>query len=158
MEKPFINSSFLLKKGPEKGAWTFLELPFVENLPKSKNGTVRIRGSIDDFELIAYNMWSVKKGNFIAVKADIRKAIKKEAGDLVKVILYLDELPPVIQDDFLICLADEPTANSRFQEFSEARKKEITDWIFAAKTENAKVERIAKAIDDILLERTKHPY
>lgn len=151
VEKPIVNESFILQKGPEKGAWTFLELPFIDNLPKSRNGTVRIRGFIDDFELREYNMWAIKKGNFIAVKSDIRKQIKKEAGDAVKVVLYLDELPSVIPDDFLICLKEEPEAYAKFQKLPEAKKSEITDWIFCAKTEDAKVERIAAAIDKILL-------
>lgn len=91
----------------------------------------------------------MKQGNFIAVKAEIRKAIKKEEGDSVKLVLYLDEAQMVIPEDFLACLREEPKLHKHFNKFDQKRKKEITDWIFSAKTEDEKISRIAQTLEKI---------
>ena len=149
MEKPIFDGECQLKKYAGKGAWTFIMMPTDLSLPKKKNSTVRVRGFIDDYELIDFNMWAMKEGNFIAVKAEIRKKIKKEEGDSVKVLLYLDEAQQVIPEDFLVCLREEPKLLQFFEKFPEKRKKETTDWIFSAKTEDEKISRIVKTLEKL---------
>ncbi len=126
-----------------------MTMPVFENLPKKKNSTVRVRGFIDSYELKDFNIWAMKKGTFLAVKAEIRKAIQKEEGDTVKVTLWLDEPQMVIPEDFLACLRDEPQLLKRFESYSEQAKKETLDWIFAAKTEDEKIVRMAKIIEKL---------
>ncbi len=46
----------------------------------------------------------------LSVRAEIRKKIKKEAGDYVHVILYLDDEPLEIPEELLVCLLGEPEA------------------------------------------------
>ena len=121
----------------------------IPTLPKKKNNTIRVRGFIDDYELKDFNMWALKEGNFIAVKAEIRKKINKEEGDSVKVILYLDEAQQVIPEDFLICLREEPKLLKHFEKYPRKAKKETTDWIFSAKTEDEKISRIAKILEKL---------
>lgn len=149
MEEPIFNDDYILKKTAGKGAWTFVLMPLIEGLPKKKNSTLRVRGFIDDYELKDFNMWSMKAGNFIAVKAAIRKQIQKEEGDTVRVVLYLDEAKSVIPEDFLTCLNEEPNLLRHFNNYPEVRKKEITDWIFCAKTDDEKITRIAQTLEKI---------
>ena len=149
MEQPIFNDECVLKKHSGKGAWTFVMMPSNPELPKKKNNTVRVRGFIDDYELKDFNMWAMKEGNFIAVKAEIRKKIGKEEGDTVKMILYLDEAESVIPEDFLVCLREEPKVYKYFEKLPEKRKKEITDWIFSAKTEDEKIMRIGKTLEKL---------
>ncbi|UPT72340.1 MAG: YdeI/OmpD-associated family protein [Flavobacterium sp. JAD_PAG50586_2] len=94
-------------------------------------------------------MWAMKKGTFLAVKAEIRKAIKKEHGDTVKLVLFLDEPQMVIPADFLECLREEPKLLQLFESYPEKQKKEITDWIFSAKTEDEKITRMAKTLEKL---------
>ena len=125
-------------------------MPAMPHLPRKKGSTtVRVRGFIDEYELKDFNIWAMKKGTFLAVKTEIRKAIKKEAGDTVKITLYLDELQSVIPEDFLLCLQDEPKVHTHFNHFTETKKKEIIDWIFSAKTEDEKIERMAKTLEKL---------
>jgi hypothetical protein len=138
-----------LQKGEGKGAWTFLTMPPMDNLPKKRNGTVKICGFIDDYELKDMHMWAMKKGNFIAVKTEIRKQIKKEAGDMVRVVLYLDEPGMVIPEDFLVCLQEEPKLFAYFGKRAEKDKQATIDWIFAAKTEDEKITRMAKTMEKL---------
>ncbi|MFT3795805.1 YdeI/OmpD-associated family protein [Flavobacterium sp.] len=149
MEQPFFDDHCLLQKSAGKGGWTFITMPIMPDLPKKKNSTVRVRGFIDSYELKDVHIWAMKKGTFLAVKAEIRKAIKKEEGDTVKLILFLDEPQMVIPEDFLVCLREEPKIHKLFESYSAAQKKEITDWIFSAKTEDDKITRIAQTMEKL---------
>jgi hypothetical protein len=150
MEQPFFDDYCLLQKPDTKGGWTFVTMPVMPHLPKKKGSTtVRVRGFIDTYELKDFNIWAMKRGTFLAVKTEIRKAIKKEAGDTVKITLYLDEPQMVIPEDFLVCLHEEPKLHNHFESYPEKRQKEITDWIFSAKTEEEKIERIAKTLEKL---------
>ena len=46
----------------------------------------------------------------LSVRTEIRKKIKKEAGDYVHVILYLDDEPLEIPEELLVYLQEEPEA------------------------------------------------
>lgn len=147
MEVPLFDDHIILKKAPGKGGWTYASMPVFSNLPKKRNGTVRVRGFIDTYELKDIHIWVMKKESFLAVKADIRKSIKKEAGDSVKLVLFLDELASVAPNDFILCLREEPKLLGHFQSLPDKRQKEITDWIFAAATEDEKINRMGKTIE-----------
>jgi len=149
MEIPIFDDDCLLQKPDVKGGWTFISMPEMTDLPKKRNSTVRVRGFIDAYELKDFHIWAMKKGTFLAVKAEIRKAIKKEGGDTVKLVLYLDEPQMVIPEDFLFCLREEPKLQTHFEKYSDSKKKEIIDWIFAAKTEDEKIARIAKTLEKL---------
>jgi len=74
-------------------------------------------------------------------------------GDWVHVTLYSQELPTVVPDDFLLCLQDEPVAYQKFQQLSESEQKDLMDWIYSAKRDDQKVERIAKSLDKLLSQK-----
>jgi bacteriocin resistance YdeI/OmpD-like protein/uncharacterized protein DUF1905 len=148
METLIFDDHCLLQKPDVKGGWTFVMMPAMPNLPKKKGSTtVRVRGFIDTYELKDFSIWAMKRGTFLAVKAEIRKAIKKEAGDTVKLVLYLDEPQMVIPEDFLVCLREEPKLHKHFDKYPDIKKKEITDWIFAAKTDDEKIVRIGETLE-----------
>ena len=151
MEKPLVNKKYLLQKFPGKGGWTFAEIPDVLADKHSQFGWVKVRGSIDGFEIKNYNLQPMGNGKlFLPVKAEIRKTIKKQAGDFVQVILYKDNTPLEIPEELLICLADEPKAHEKFQQLTEAQQKGITNWIYSAKTDETKAKRINATMDKIL--------
>ena len=121
--------------------------PVLENVPKKRNSTVRVRGRIDAYEIRDFHIWAMKKGTFMAVKADIRKIIKKEAGDTVELELFLDEAPMVVQNDFFDCLKEEPALAKRFEKLPKGQQRKITDWIFSVKVDDDVVARIGKVMD-----------
>ena len=154
-EKPLVNKMFLLEKFPGKGGWTYAMIPEVLRSKSSSFGWVKVKGQIDSFELINYKLMPMGNGRlFLPVKYEIRKKIGKNLGDWVHIILYADIAPAVIPSDFLVCLKDDPIAYSNFINHTEKEQKEYIDWIFSAKTDNAKVERIAKILDK--LNKTRH--
>lgn len=147
MDEPLVDKRYLLQKYPGKGGWTYAAIPEVLQDKHMPFGWVKVKGSIDNFEIKNYKLMPIGNGQlFLPVKADIRKNIGKKDGDWVHVILYADNSPTEIPDEFLVCLQEEPGANNFFFAPNDGQKKEYVDWIYSAKTEETKIERIADAM------------
>jgi len=146
-----VDRDYLLEKFPCKGGWTFTIIPEVQPDKHSPFGWVKVKGSIDGYEFKNYRLQPMGDGRlFFAVKATIRKAIKKEAGDVVRIVLYRDTSPLEIPEELIDCLKDEPNAYEAFQQLTEGKQKELVDWIYAAKTDATKVKRIVATIDKVV--------
>jgi len=151
VEKPIINKKYRLEKFKGKGGWTFAQIPEIPQDKKAHFGWVKVKGSIDGVEFKKYHLMPMGNGKlFLPVKAEIRKKIKKEEGDWVHVILYPDNEPLEVPDEMLLCLKDEPKALKFFRSLSEGEQKYYVQWVYSAKTEKTKVDRMAKAIDKLL--------
>jgi uncharacterized protein YdeI (YjbR/CyaY-like superfamily) len=61
--------------------------------------------------------------------------------------------PIEIPEEFLDCLKTEPIAFEIFSSYTDGQKKEFIDWIYAAKTESTKVERIAETLNKLVKAR-----
>lgn len=154
MEKPLINKKYLLEKFPGKGGWTYAIIPEVLQDHRAKFGWVKVKGTIDSFELKNYRLMPMGNGMlFLPVKADIRKKIGKEAGDWVKVVLYADNDEVEIPEEFLLCLEEEPLAHRFFLSLTDSEKKMYIDWFISAKKDETKIDRMAKAINKLLLKK-----
>ena len=147
---PLVDKTYLLEKFPGKGGWTFARIP---EIPPGKHTPfcwVRVRGTIDGVEIKNYQLQPMGNGSlFFPVKAEIRKKIKKEAGDRVHIVLFADHLPTEIPEELKHCLKDVPDAYEVFTSYTNGEQKTIIDWIYSAKTDQTKVERIVKTIDRI---------
>ena len=89
MNKPLVNKQYLLEKFPGHGGWIYAEIPEILPEKKAPFSWVKVKGSIDGFEISQYHLMPTGKGTLmLAVKSEIRKKIKKQAGDLVHIILY----------------------------------------------------------------------
>ncbi|GGM86047.1 hypothetical protein GCM10010967_17780 [Dyadobacter beijingensis] len=151
MDELLVSKRYQLAKMPGKGGWTYVIISEIPPDRKSKFGMVKVKGRIDDFELMGYNLMPMAGGTlFLPVKSEIRKKIGKKEGDWVQVVLYADESALQIPEELLECLKDEPKAYANFQKLNEASQKEYRDWVYAAKKDETKVSRIAKMIDMLL--------
>jgi len=149
-EIPLVDKDYLLQKYPGKGGWTFAAIPEILQDKHAWFGWVKVRGSIDGFEINNYHLMPMGNGTlFLPVKAEIRKKIGKNEGDWVHVTLYSQDLPQIVPDDFMICLKDEPLAWQRFQQLPEDEQKTMINWIYSAKRDDIKVERMAQALDKL---------
>jgi hypothetical protein len=145
--KPLVNRRYLLKKYPGKGGWTYAAIPEVVQDKHSPFGWVKVKGFIDDVEIKNYKLMPMGNGRlFLPVKADIRKRIGKKEGDWVNVVLYADNAPTHIPDEFLLCLKDDPIAYRTFLGCSDGQRKVLVDWIYSAKADNTKVQRITETL------------
>ncbi|MFD2246752.1 YdeI/OmpD-associated family protein [Pontibacter ruber] len=156
-EQPLINKPYLLEKFPGKGGWTYAAIPEIAPDKHAYFGWVRVKGSIDGYQLKGYHLMPMGNGQlFLPVKAEIRKKIKKQAGDWVQVILYADSTPQEVPEELLLCLKDEPAAYEKFLNCTDSEQKAFVDWIYSAKTDETKVERIVQTIHKLLNHQKLH--
>lgn len=64
--------------------------------------------------------------------------------------MYEDHNPFEIPEELKLCLLEEPYVYDQFRAYTDGEKKTITEWIYAAKSEQTKADRIAKMINDII--------
>lgn len=147
-EQPLLNKKVLLEKFSGKGGWTFARLPDIRPEKKNPFGWRKVRGTIDGYEISKYHLMPMGDGNlFLPVKAEIRKKIGKQEGDTVRVILYPDNEPLHVPEEMLECLKDEPAAYKFFQKLTESEQRHYILWIYSAKKEETKVNRLAKCVN-----------
>lgn len=119
MDKPLVNKTYLLEKFPGKGGWTFVRIPEITKDKRAHFGMVKVRGTIDDYEIRKYHVMPMGNGGmFLPVNAAIRKNIKKQEGDQVRIILFLDNEPLEVPEEMLLCLQEEPEALAFFKSLS----------------------------------------
>jgi hypothetical protein len=147
MSNPVVNGRFQLEKYPGKGGWTYVVIPKFETIQKKSFGMVKVKGSIDGYEIKAYSLMPIKGGDlFLPVKAEIRKKIRKQEGDWVKVSLFEDTDPLEIPKELELCLLDDPAAHQGFYALKESEQKLFVDWINSAKRDETKVKRITETL------------
>ncbi|RKR14253.1 bacteriocin resistance YdeI/OmpD-like protein [Maribacter vaceletii] len=150
-EKPLVNKEYLLQKFHGKGGWTYAEIPEVLQNKNNPFGWVKVKGSIDSYSLKQYKLMPMGNSKlFLPVKAEIRKKIKKQAGDYVHVVLYADTSSLEIPAEILECFKNEPKqVFKNFTSFTQGEQKTYVDWIYQAKTEETKANRIAQMLKKV---------
>jgi hypothetical protein len=151
MEKPLVDKTYLLQSFAENGGWTYAIIPEIAPDKNARFGWVKVQGSIDGYEIKKYHLMPSGEGTLMLfVKAEIRKKIKKQAGDTVHIILYSDNEPLKIPEELLLCLQNEPKVLTFFNSLNESEQHQYVRWIYSAKTDETKVDRITKAVDRLL--------
>ena len=146
-EEPLVDKEYLLEKFPGKGGWTYALIPKILQDKHSHFGWVIVNGSIDGYEIKKFHLMPSGNGQLLlSVKAEIRKKIKKQAGDYVHVILYPDNEPLEIPEELLLCLQEDQDAQQFFHSLNENEQHNYVKWIYSAKTDETMVERIAKTL------------
>lgn len=136
----------------EKTGWTYIIIPAkkAEQLQPGSKRSFRVKGKLDEHAISGVALIPMGGGDFImALNADLRRAIGKREGAILKVQITVDEVPYQINEAFVDCMADEPAALVYFKSLPLAHQHYFSRWIESAKTVPTKIKRIAQAVSSL---------
>ncbi|HEY4107829.1 YdeI/OmpD-associated family protein [Puia sp.] len=137
----------------EKTGWSYIKVPakLAQQLKPDNKKSFRVKGMLDDHPIGGMALIPMGEGDFIlALKASIRKAIRKQAGDTLEVQFEVDKKEIVPPKELLECLSDEPGAQKVFRALPKSHQNWYGNWVKGAKTEGTRTRRIAHIVDALL--------
>ncbi len=138
----------------EKTGWTYIEVPadIAQQIKPGNKKSFRVRGMLDAFPVSGLALMPMGEGNFImALKAEIRKGIHKNAGAVLQVRLEEDtDYKVEIPDDLMECFDFEPEAFDFFNTLAKSHRDYFIKWINSAKTSETRAKRIVNTINAML--------
>jgi hypothetical protein len=137
------------QKNGEKTGWTYVELlhEVAEQIKPKTKTTYRVKGRLDALTISQVALVPIGEGNFILpLNAEMRKKIKKQVGDKLKVGLEAETEELAISADLLASLELEPTALALFNSYPKGHQRYYSNWVESAKTYETKSKRIYMCI------------
>lgn len=133
------------------GEWT-MAVATVDTRKIFGKGHIRVKGTINGAPIKGVSLMPRKEGNHcIAVKKSIRKAIRKEAGDVVEIILKIDTDELEIPMELEAAFEASPEAKQMFESYSFANRKYFVEHITEAKNQSTRDRRAVAGV--LLLEK-----
>jgi len=135
----------------------YIDFPYNVKKEFNKN-RVKVKAIIDG---CIYRGSLVKMGgdcHWLGITREVRKAIGKNPGDKVHVIIEEDTEERIVDVpvDFEKLMKKEPSVFEYFNSLAFTHKKEYVRWIVEAKREETRNKRLSKAIE-MLKARIKTP-
>jgi hypothetical protein len=138
----------------EKTGWTYIEIPagLAQQLKPGNKKSFRVKGCLDNLEVNGLALTPMGEGNFIlALKADVRKALRKNAGGMLHVHIEEDkEYKIAVPDDLQECFDFEPEAFDFFNSLAKSHRDYFVKWINSAKTSETRAKRIVNTVNAML--------
>jgi hypothetical protein len=144
-----VDRDYVLDKTPGRGGWTYTLIPEIAPDPHAPFGWVKVKGTIDGVPIAGYHLMPGNHGSkqlFLSVKAALRKKIKKGAGDWVHLVLWRDDDPAEVPEELRLCIADDPAAAEFFDSLTQGQQQAYVRWIYSAKSEQARIERMGRTV------------
>jgi hypothetical protein len=138
----------------EKTGWTYIEVPadIAQQLSPGNKKSFRVRGMLDGFAVAGMALMPMGGGNFImALKAEVRKGIRKNAGAMLQAKLEVDtDYKVEIPDELQECFDFEPDALEFFNSLPKSHREYFLKWINDAKTSETRAKRIVNTVNAML--------
>ncbi len=135
----------------EKTGWTYIEIPadIAQQMKPGNKKSFRVRGMLDGLAVAGMALMPMGEGNFImALKAEVRKGIHKNAGAMLNAKLEEDvDYKVAIPEEVLECFAFEPEAIEFFNSLAKSHRDYFIKWIDSAKTNETRAKRIVNTIN-----------
>jgi len=149
----FVVEILRFAKQGEKTGWTYFEIPasIANKIKADTKKSFRVKGKLDNHPIKGVALLPMGEGVFImALNAEMRKAIKKNAGENLSVQLEEDHDPLEMDADLMACLNEEPEALKQFESMAMSHRNYFSKYIASAKTPPTKAKRIAQTIHAML--------
>ncbi len=133
----------------EKTGWSYVTIPpdIAEELKPGFKKSFRVKGKLDAYPITQQALLPMGNGSFILpLKASLRKAIHKNKGAMLKLLLEEDKKPLKVSAELMECLADAPKAEKKFTSIPHSHQMYYSNWIESAKTVETKAKRIGLTI------------
>lgn len=146
-----IRFSAKLQKQNKSGGWTYLIVP-ASQTRKLKPGkkTFRVKGRLDSFVFEKTSLLAMGNGDFfLPFNAALRKGTGKKAGEIVEVVMELDERKPRLSRQLLQCLKEDTEASQFFNTLTPYMQSFYSAWIESAKTTSTKTRRLATMMNSL---------
>jgi len=138
----------------EKTGWSYIAIPadLAQQLKPDNKKSFRVRGMLDGLAVNGMALMPMGGGDFImALKADVRKALRKNSGAMLKVSIeedvdYKVELP----EDLKECFDFEPEAFDFFNSLVKSHREYFIKWINGAKTNETRAKRIINTVNAMM--------
>ena len=138
----------------EKTGWTYIDIPadIAQQLKPGNKKSFRVKGKLDSLPVQGMALMPMGDGNFIlALKAEVRKALHKNAGAVLYAKLeedtdYKVEIPADLQE----CFKFEPDTWVFFNSLPKSHRDYFIKWIESAKTSETRAKRIVNTVNAML--------
>jgi hypothetical protein len=133
----------------EKTGWSYIRIPaaMAEKLMPGNKKSFRVKGNLDDHAIEKMALLPMGGGDFImALKSSVRKALRKQKGDALRVELEVDKAVIKPPKDLMECLSDEPEALAYFNSLPKSHQNYFGNWVREAKTEGTRTKRLVSVV------------
>ncbi|MDP9040967.1 MAG: YdeI/OmpD-associated family protein [Bacteroidota bacterium] len=145
----FIATIQQFEEKGEKTGWSYVTIPadIAEKLKPGFKKSFRVKGKLDAHPIAQMALIPMGNGEFIlALKASLRRAIHKNKGAMVKLIIEEDKKPLKVLPELLECLSYSVTAEKKFKSLPHSHQMYYSNWIGSAKTVETRAKRIGLTI------------
>jgi len=135
----------------EKTGWSYVFIPaaIANQIKPNCKTSFRVKGKIDDVEVAGMATIPMGAGDFIiALRAELRRKLKKEASNNVELWLEEDkDFKIEMPEDLEMCLADEDDLFERFSGLAKSHQNYFIKYINEAKTETTRAKRLVMTVE-----------
>src|ERR1700760_4207416 len=129
----------------EKTGWSYIEIPadLAQQMKPGNKKSFRVKGMLDGFAVRGMALMPMGEGNFImALKAEVRKGIHKNAGAMLQVKIEPDDDFKIdVPHDLKECFDFEPEVYDFFNSLAKSHREYFIKWIESAKTNETRAKR-----------------
>ena len=138
----------------EKTGWSYIHIPadLAQQVKPGNKKSFRVRGMLDGLAVNGMALMPMGDGDFImALKADVRKALHKNAGAMLHARLEEDaDYKVEVPDDLKECFDFEPEAWDFFNSLPKSHRDYFRKWIEQAKTSETRAKRIVNTVNAMI--------
>ena len=132
------------------GAWTVAITPIDVRKLFGTGEYVRVKGTVDGFPFNDTSLMPMKTGeHLIAIRADIRKTIRKKAGDTIEVVLEEDFTELKIPKELIEAFEASIEAHKMFDAIPHSHRRMFIRHINYTKNKETRAKRAVKIVLDL---------